>query len=245
MPSTRGLRGTGYGVGVGLGRVPRAGVRTPTPHLQPLPFKQYLQPLPSSLPTEVTAPACRCPHAGGPTSAGWPSVTPSPHPEGRTSVALIVGALAASLPASLLCLRAPGWSAAAALPRGPTPDDGIALNLQAAPAVVVTQYEADLAGDGWTTPEEFRPMQGGFVSSERRSGGPTARVTRPRSDRHRRSAGRRVEEVLLSLNWDAVHPALEDGEALLQVSAMDVGRERSQADRPGRYERVKMRLGDC
>ena len=67
-------------------------------------------------------------------------------------MALIVGALAASLPASLLCLRAPGWSAAAALPRGPTPDDGIALNLQAAPAVVVTQYEADLAGDGWTTP---------------------------------------------------------------------------------------------
>jgi hypothetical protein len=76
-------------------------------------------------------------------------------------VALIAGAPPASLPAALRCVRAPGWSAAAARPRGPTPADGIALSLQAAPAVVVTQYEADLARAGWTTPEAFRPMHGG------------------------------------------------------------------------------------
>jgi hypothetical protein len=201
VPSTRRLRGAGYGVGVGLGRVGfvRAGARieprprASTPTFRAVPSTRTFEPC-HSLATEVTAPACRCPHAGGPTLRGLAECDPVTPPRGPD----VRGADRREL-CPLPCLPPsvdygrPGGRQRAALPRGPTPDDGIALNLQAAPAVVVTQYEADLAGDGWTTPEEFRPMQGGFVSSERRRGGPTARVTRPGSDRHRRSAGRWVE----------------------------------------------------
>jgi hypothetical protein len=73
-------------------------------------------------------------------------------------------------------------------------------------AVVLTQFEADLASHGWTTPEDVRPMHGGFVAGEagewrsycEGDEGPDLTVTV-----RARDGG--SSEVQLRLTWDTIH----------------------------------------
>jgi len=130
-----------------------------------------------------------------------------PHPDGPTSVELVVGALPDSLPPTLPLPAGARVIGSALYSRG---DRRLSMSavfdVPEAPPVVLGKYEAELTGHGWTTPEDFRPMHGGFVSSEMgewrsyREGdqGPDlTAVVRARDGGW--------SEVQLRLNWDAVH----------------------------------------
>ncbi len=90
-----------------------------------------------------------------------------PHPDGPTSVELIVGALPASLPPTLPLPAGARVIGSAMYSRG---DQRLSMSavfdVPETPTVTLTQYEAELTRHGWTTPEDFRPMHGGFVFSE-------------------------------------------------------------------------------
>jgi hypothetical protein len=130
-----------------------------------------------------------------------------PHPDGPTSVELIVGALPDSLPATLP-LPAGGRVIGSALySRG---DRRLSMSavfdVRETPPVALTKYETELTRHGWTTPEDFRPMHGGFVSSE------TGEWRSYREDDQGpdltavvRARDGGSSEVQLRLNWDAVH----------------------------------------
>lgn len=129
-----------------------------------------------------------------------------PHPEGPTSVELIVGALPDHLPATLPLPAGARVIGSAVYSRGEQRLSMAAVfDVRATPAVVLARYEAELARHGWTPPDDFRPMQGGFVSSEMgewrsysegdQGPGLAAAV---------RSRGGESSEVQLRLTWDAV-----------------------------------------
>jgi len=84
------------------------------------------------------------------------------------------------------------------------------------PTVALTQYEAELTRHGWTTPEDFRPMHGGFVFSEMgewrsyREGDRGPDLTAVVRARDGGSS-----EVQLRLNWDTVHRPRRSHHAML------------------------------
>jgi hypothetical protein len=90
-----------------------------------------------------------------------------PHPDGPTSVELVVGGLPDSVPATLPLPAGARVSGSALYSRG---DQRLSMSavfdVPEALTVALTKCEAELTRHGWTTPEDFRPMHGGFVSSE-------------------------------------------------------------------------------
>jgi hypothetical protein len=130
-----------------------------------------------------------------------------PHPDGPTSVELVVGGLPGSLPATLPLPAGARVIGSALYSRG---DQRLSMSavfdVPKTPPVALTQYEAELTRHGWTTPEDSRPMHGGFVSSEMgewrsyREGDQGPDLTAVVRARDGGSS-----EVQLRLNWDAVH----------------------------------------
>jgi hypothetical protein len=130
-----------------------------------------------------------------------------PHPDGPTSVELVVGALPDSLPATLPLPSGARVVGSAMYSRGHQRLSLSAVfDVPETPTVALTTYEAELTRHGWTTPRDFRATHGGFVSNEMgewrsyREGDQGPDLTAVVRARDGGSS-----EVQLRLNWDAVY----------------------------------------